>query len=548
MNDAGDISPLADGPHGKPARMLLVAGTVIVIVLAVLINQSAVHWRDNVVDSHLFAYHGWCVSQGASPYLDIWDNKPPGIWWLNAAGFCLCGEGIGAELLICTLALILTLLAFVGIVRTIYHPSLTLPAALIVAVLLTHLSYECGSNRTETFVVAAEMLAILGYLRWWRGKRVGWLVVGGLAAGIAPFFKQSGLAAAVACGLHLVWSQVSGRTAAPHRPAWKPWLIAGVSFAVAPAVVTLVLASQGALSEAWFAVGPFNRAYFAIDDATYLDLDRALKIYAPIIWSLRWPIAGAGIGLGWALWRGWARDRTAPKSLPTGVLLLWLWGLLAVYLACVGPGRRGHHFMPVLPALGLLALYPLHRLVGQSGLAVRLTGRPTVAIVLVLYAYGLGQLALPNVAELKRCWQRKSHIFSLDYGEPQGYQVQAQAIRKWSQPGETIYVWGWSPGTYRYAYRPCVSRFATFEKVGQLRQHAQFIIDSALEDLYARPPTVFVISENDLHGVQADADDTLARWLNVHYDNRGVIGGMYILVRRAPATAESAARITGPIR
>lgn len=510
----------------------------LLVAVAVVVNQSAVHWRQNVADSHLFAYHGWCVSQGARPYLDIWDNKPPGIWWLNAAGFWLFGEGIGGEVLICAAALTLSLLAFVATARTVYHSSLTIPAAIVAGVLLTHQTYECGANRTETFVVAAEMSAVLGYLRWWRTGRWGWLVLGGMAAGAAPFFKQSGLAAAAACGLHLAWTQVRSRRAAQApahlRPGWKPWLLAGAALAVVPLGVAGMLAAEGALSEAWLAVGPFNRAYFAIHDASYLRLDQALKIYWQVIKPLGWLFAAAGVGLAWSLWSQWPRGRQhgAGGEQRTGALLLWLWFLLAVYLACVGPGRRGHHFMPVLPALGLLALYPLHKLAGQRGLATRLTARPTTAIVLVLYAYVLGQLALGNAGELARCWNEKSHWYALSYAQPKGYQLQADEIRRLTAPGEAIYVWGWSPGTYRYAYRPCVSRFATFEKVGQLGSYAQFILDGAIEDIRRAPPRVFVTSAGDLSGLRSSADSPFARWLSTHYEDRGLVGGMHILVRR----------------
>ena len=81
----------------------------------VVINQSAVHWRQNNVDSHLFAWQGWCVLHGARPYLDVWDNKPPGILWVNAAGFALCGPGVLAEIVISAFAMAAILVAFVAL-------------------------------------------------------------------------------------------------------------------------------------------------------------------------------------------------------------------------------------------------------------------------------------------------------------------------------------------------------------------------------------------------------------------------------------------------
>lgn len=107
--------------------------------------------------------------------------------------------------------MVVILAAFAALARTAFHPSIWPLAVLTAGVLLCHPRYECGANRTETFVVAAELTAVLGYVRWLHGGRTAWLVLGGLAAGAAPWFKQSGLAAAAACALHLAYVQLRAR-------------------------------------------------------------------------------------------------------------------------------------------------------------------------------------------------------------------------------------------------------------------------------------------------------------------------------------------------
>ncbi|MBU0617646.1 MAG: glycosyltransferase family 39 protein, partial [Planctomycetes bacterium] len=255
------------------------------LAAGVVFNQSAVHWRANVNDSHYYAYCGWRVSQGAVPYLDVWNNKPAGTWWVNAAGFLICGPGIRRELLICSIAVAVSIAVFVALARTAYHRSLW-PLALVTGgVLLTHLRYECGGNRTETFVVPCEILAVLGYLCWRRSGRWSWLVLGGLFAGAAPLFKQSGLAALGACAVHLALSQLASRwsysTRVPGKRWWVPWLIGGGAAITLPAIAAIVLGTQGALREACFAVAGFNQAYFEVNDATWLNLWAAFQPYLP---------------------------------------------------------------------------------------------------------------------------------------------------------------------------------------------------------------------------------------------------------------------------
>lgn len=523
----------ADRARRRPSNRVGVAVACgVLLVAAVVVNQSAAHWRPNIVDDLLFAYHGWCVSQGAVPYVDIWDNKPPGIWWLNAAAMRLCGPGVESELLLGGAAVLVTLLAFVGIARTVFHRSLALPAALVGAVLLTHQAFECGGNRTETYVVACETLAVLGYVRWLRRRRWHWLVLAGLLAGVAPLFKQSGLAVAAACGLHLAW--VQWRTTTFRRLAWRPWVVAAAALTVAPFVALGVLASQGALRAAAFAVGTFNQAYFAIGDATWTDIPRALRLYEDQLRLLAPLLLLVGIGLAaggvWRRLRPTAAARFAPPHRGLGVLVLWL--LLAAYLACVGPGRRGHHFMPVLPALGLLTLLPVHLMVARRGLWATLTARPAAVAIIVVWLALVAKVSTSSFREVVAIWNTKPAWYALRRSEPHGYELRGELVRALTRPDEVIYVWGWDPGTYRAACRRAASKYATLEKCGQVGRYADFIVAGAMADVRDAPPKLFIISPLDYQGMMRPPRDVFADWIAGHYEVLKEIGGMIILQRR----------------
>ena len=543
------------GPTAEPrlAAVLRVLVCGALVAAAVTVNASAVHWRQNLADSHLFGYYGWCVSQGARPYLDVWDNKPPGIWWVNAAAFRLFGEGIAAEIWVCSAAVAVTLIAFGAIAVTVYHRSLLLPAVLTACALLTHVGYECGGNRTETFVVLFETLVVLGYLRWLRGRRLAWLALAGLFAGAAALFKQSGVAAAGACALHLLWTQVGARVGASGRSRaeryWKPWLVVGSCFAVMPAAAAGLLAAQQALREAWFAVVTFNRAYFDIHDASWYPFGGALQLYAPALpplYGMFLLAAVAGLLGLLRLWRG-RRDRAGEARQAVGLGVFWLWLLIAFYLACVGPGRLDYHLMPTLPALGLLALYPLDRLAGQRGLGARIVTRPSVAVVVAIFGFIVVSVAGDNAEQVARCWREKPAWYALQRHEPAPYELQAAELGRLTERHEPIYVWGWSPGTYRYAYRRCVSRFATLEKTAWLGDRAGFLTAGAIQDIMAKRPAAFVISISDLPAVMRPPRSPFADWLDRNYENRGEFDGMYILTPR-PGIAPSPASDRPPDR
>ncbi len=532
----------------------------VVVVVAVVLNQSAVHWRVDLADSELFAYHGWCVAQGLAPYRDFWDNKPPGIWWLNALGFALCGEGPGGPLLICAAALTVTFIGVVALAHLLFGPALVLPAALAGALLLTDLRMEGGANRTELFVAACETGAVLAYLQWLKkngaaaargcGGRAGGdmlLLFSGVSAGAAPIFKQSGLAAAAVCTLHLAWSlgasQQQDRKAvavggAPLQTIRRSrltlaalWLV-GLSL---PGVqAAMALAAQGVLADAIFATSRFNRAYFAIDDATWLRMDRALLVAWPALAPLLPWFMLAAAGCAWLA----TRKQSGRPSSRDAACLLGGWLLLAGYLALVGPGRRGYHFVPLLPPLALLAVAPLRSLLAgfdadaAGAWARALVARPARLALLIALTYGALRYHVPCWPLYTRAWAEKPAWHALSRRLPTPGEAQAAVIRALSTPADRIYVVGWSPATYRHAYRLPATRFTTFEKLGQLGPHAEFIATEAWRELAARPPAILVISRED-HERMCRADVAgRARWLAENYTLHAVVAGMELLARK----------------
>ncbi len=518
------------------------------------------HWRENVADSDLFAYFGWLITQGARPYLDFWDNKPPGIWWASAAAIRLCGPGAPADVALGTVLLGGTLIAVVAAARAGLRRALVLPAAVAAAVLLTDVRLECGAVRTETLVVLCESAAVAAYLHWLRRGRPGAAVLAGLLAGAAPLGKQSGIAAGLAIGMH--WAWLAWREPRPRRGA----VAALAAACVAPAAAAGVLAAQGALGEAAYAVGVFNRAYFAVDDATWVHLWRAARVYRPVLEprAAVFALAAAGLLAGG---RAWLRRRTAvgrlrdpaagpqraPSAGPTGGaapargaravaaprrgigVIVW-WFVLAAYLALVQAGRQAHHFMPVVAPLTLLTVYPLHVLAGRRGLARTLTARPVAAVVLVVWLWVLATTAAGAAAAAQRCWAgRRAWAAAGAAASPGTDPTLAAAVRAACPPDETLYVWGWAPGVYRNALRWPASRYATFEKLGQVGPHARFIFDGARADLRTRPARVVVISTGDAAGLLRP--DPFNEWFRATYTRRATAGGMEVWVRGVPETA-----------
>ncbi|MCX6069001.1 MAG: hypothetical protein NT121_25185 [Chloroflexi bacterium] len=68
---------------------------LLAIVFAVLLPFSPVNSQSVPSrDSGVFLYTGWRVLHGEIPYLQLWDHKPPVIYYLDALGLLLTPESI----------------------------------------------------------------------------------------------------------------------------------------------------------------------------------------------------------------------------------------------------------------------------------------------------------------------------------------------------------------------------------------------------------------------------------------------------------------------
>ncbi len=475
----------------------------------VLINQSAVHLRENVADSHLFAFYGWSLLHGAAPYLDVWDNKPPLIWWANAAAYALTDNHAVVDLLVGGGALLATLLAFVHAGGALYGPSMRWVAAAVGAVLLTQIRFEAGANRTESLTIALESLACALLLHP-RGGGLAFLA--GIAAGAAPWAKQNGGAFLLAAGVALA-IRAATRTAPAAGP--RPWhFLAGACTVQAGFV--LALATTGSLADAWFAIVTFNRTHLsATAGATpAAEVATAASILAP----LAGVAAFAAVGALLPRVDSWRR------------LLLTAWLLAELVVVPLGLARQPYTLAPALAPLGLLALGAVGGLLRDDGLSAACARRSFVAVMLVALLAPLAPLAAANVQQARVLWKQKPHWLALRRSSPAAYERQGEAIARLSRPNERIYVWGWSPGTYRFADRRSVSRFATLEKAGHSASAAALVVPSAIRDILAHPPTVFVISTADWSGL-GPTQPAFAAWLAAHYREQAEVEGMHLLVR-----------------
>lgn len=206
-------------------------------------------------DAAFFAYVGEKWLEGSIPYVDIWDIKPPGIFFVNAFVFWLGLNSFTVLAVIEGIFIIGCITTIYAIMRQFGAPVHSIFLATTACAVMANLEYFNGhGNLTEIYVLWPTALSMLMFARALPDFRSGQLILAGFFAGIATSFKLIGLAPFLAQLTFLVLGAILGRwsirsflffvaiSMAGFAIAWLPWLayfswhsslleLLGVSFA-----------------------------------------------------------------------------------------------------------------------------------------------------------------------------------------------------------------------------------------------------------------------------------------------------------------------------
>ena len=93
-------------PHnGAGANWMKLVLPALVLVFFVSL-QYAPSVTSQRRDSGIFAYTGKVITEGGLPYADAWDNKLPGVYYIDALAFVLFGTNLWALWLIENITLV----------------------------------------------------------------------------------------------------------------------------------------------------------------------------------------------------------------------------------------------------------------------------------------------------------------------------------------------------------------------------------------------------------------------------------------------------------
>mgnify|MGYP001601090622 CR=1 FL=1 len=348
--------------------------------LCVLLPVSPLNMKFSYSDSGVFLYTGWRILNGELPYRDVWDHKPPIIFYINALGLAIANNSRWGVWLIELVALFLA--AYIGF--QLFKKTLGFFAALISLLLwLLSLVYVLqGGNIPTEFTLPLQFSALWLVYHADKSKRpqlIFFLI--GLTGASAFFLKQTAIGIWIAIAIYLTIQRVMSK----QGRQWlrELWFIALGGLTVSLLIVVF-FSIQGAFAQFWSAAFEYNFIYSSFGDAGFTirqdSITNGLKLL-----TRTGLFQFSMIGYVAALLLTLFRKSSVEKALP----LLFV-GLinLPIELILIGIPRKSypHYYMTLLPVLAIFTGLTFSIFVSMAS---TLKIPKTVKVVLALGIAGL---------------------------------------------------------------------------------------------------------------------------------------------------------------
>lgn len=222
----------------------------LVVLLPLFLQPLALPPRD----SGVFLYTGWRIIEGDLPYRDIWDHKPPVIFYINALGLSI-GNGsiIGVRGCEAVSLVTATILGYI-LLRKAFGEFLAFLGSLLW--LLSLVLVLMGGNFTEEFALPLQFLALLSYIQAEKKGSHSWQgYVIGFTLGLVLLLRPNLVAIWVAIIIHIAFRGLQRN--------WRTIAKIITGFVAATGLVLLPLIIHNQFGSFWEAVFTYNFAYVA---------------------------------------------------------------------------------------------------------------------------------------------------------------------------------------------------------------------------------------------------------------------------------------------
>jgi hypothetical protein len=297
-------------------------------------------------DSGVFLYVGWRFLNGDIPYRDIWDHKPPLIYFVDTLGLTLTPHSLWGVWLLQFIFIFFTLFFIYKLLDTEFG----IYAALAGTILLTSglLTILEKGNVTEEYALVFQAWCAWLFVRVWEKDfpihASFWI---GLLGGLAFNFKQTTIGIWITYGLFLLAIRLIQRKSplSDLLSLLTGWLIPSI-------LLVVYLASQNVLTDFWEQAFLYNFVYIGKHEGIRRLIPVFLKgfLYLQNGWVLYLSILGWLTGLAYV----WLKRKAFAEIHP--LILIALANLpIEIILITVSGRSILHYYLTPLPVMAILA-------------------------------------------------------------------------------------------------------------------------------------------------------------------------------------------------
>jgi 4-amino-4-deoxy-L-arabinose transferase-like glycosyltransferase len=505
-------------------------------------------------DQGMYANIARTILNGGLPYIDMWDIKPPAIYYIYAAGISVFGSGAAAIRAIDLVFLPFTLLAIYLLGRRIGE---TAGAGFLSGVLFTVFYFtetfasltQSDSLVTLPMSVAALCVVYAGDAPRASRRALLWAAAAGGLSATTIWFKHYYALFVLAIVIeHLLRRMTDVRNSESLSLLRRFPVREALAFAMGGLPV-------GALPLLYFlSNGVFAEMMVVAQGTSHYNAQAAVSLQTFISQMenyvrFRWWHWGVLLVLA-VLWF------VAPDLKRREWRIVWLWLLAAFGFVLIQAKGFDTHWIPMLPPLALLAGGATDGIL--RGFASRFLGNRRV-VTTVIYAVVCAALLF---ILLKDTWVRAYPLLTGEqdleaYYADQSHDFQGNDFKPWeslrlvrylerrTQPGNSLFIFGFRPEIYYLSGLQPATRFqAQFPLVAdwwppEWRQEA-------VDDLWASlPPYVLILQADYMDWVTGKKDQDSATlmahderlqdledWLIFNYQEARVIGDFRIWERK----------------
>lgn len=209
---------------------------------------TAYHIYDNA-DSSFFIYGGRILIEGLVLYKDFWDQKPPGVFYINYLIIKFFGQNMFAFAFIYgSLSFCAFLFFYITLIKLIQNHFYSFITTFFCCYAFNLNNYQDFGNRTEFFVAFFELLACACVFIFFKSHSKKALFFSGLCSACAFLFKPIGMASYLALSGYFVIQCVL-----KEKGFFKSFLISTLGFTTVLFLTFFFLESRGVLYESIYA-------------------------------------------------------------------------------------------------------------------------------------------------------------------------------------------------------------------------------------------------------------------------------------------------------